>query len=272
MSRNRRKQTTKREQRRQEEARSQFIDIGPQKRVIPPNPNPLKPWTAAQADYLATIAANQLTFSIGPAGTGKSYIAAAHAAELKKESLIEKIILTRPAVESGESLGFLPGELDEKFNPFIRPLLDALTDRLGSGMVEYMLAVGDLELVPLAYMRGLTFSKAMVIMTEAQNTTPKQMQLFLTRIGDARVVVDGDTTQKDIRGLSGLEDAVRRLRGIKGVGFATFTADDCVRSGLVREVLRRYERNDNDNDESDDEEESGPRPWEKWTNERRFAA
>jgi phosphate starvation-inducible PhoH-like protein len=204
---------------------------------------PLKPQTDAQSRYISAIKSNCLTFGVGPAGTGKSYCAAALAAEALESGRIERIILTRPAVEAGEQLGFLPGAIDEKFAVYIDAFRDILNERLGSGTVDYNLRHGRIVAAPLAFMRGKTFSsKTFVVLDEAQNTTTSQMKMFLTRIGkDCKVVVNGDIKQSDIRGPNGLEDAVTRVQGLPGVYVHQFERDDIVRSGLVRDLMDRYE-------------------------------
>jgi phosphate starvation-inducible PhoH-like protein len=207
------------------------------------NTEPITPKTENQKRYLSALKSFALTFGVGPAGTGKTYVAGAYAAQLLEARTVDKIIVTRPAVEAGESLGFLPGELDEKYAPFLQPLREVLAERLGAGQVDYLLKSGRIEAVPLAYMRGRTFKNAFVILDEAQNTTPKQMKLFLTRIGEGcRVVVDGDIKQSDLgTKISGLEDAVKRLSHIPSVKVINFTRNDIVRSGLVAEVAAAYE-------------------------------
>lgn len=204
---------------------------------------PLEARTPAQKRYIAAIRTHKLTFGIGPAGTGKSYCAGALAAEALESGEIDRIILTRPAVEAGEQLGFLPGDLDEKFSPYIDAFRDILNARLGAGTVDYCLRHGRIVASPLAYMRGKTFdSRTFVVLDEAQNTTPAQMKLFLTRIGEgSRVVVNGDIRQSDIRGANGLADAVERLQDLPGVYVHRFERADIVRSGLVREIIDRYE-------------------------------
>lgn len=208
---------------------------------------PLRAKTDNQARYLNSMEVNDITFGLGPAGTGKSYVAVAHAADLIRNKVVEKIILTRPAIEAGESIGYLPGEAEEKFDPYFAPVKQILIERLGAGHVEGMMAAGRIVAMPLGFIRGHTFKDAFVILDEAQNTTPLQMKMFLTRIGEgAKMVINGDTKQKDISGFSGLRDAVKRLDGLKGVGVITFTRDDIVRHGLVREIVERYECDDED--------------------------
>lgn len=204
--------------------------------------SPIEPLTANQGKYISAIKTFELIFATGPAGTGKTWICGALAAQALDEGVIDKIIVTRPAVEAGESLGFLPGEIEDKFDPFLQPFRDVLNERLGKSFVEYLLKTGRIEAAPLAYMRGRTFKRAFVILDEAQNTTPNQMKLFLTRIGhDCKVVVNGDTRQKDIHGPSGLDDAVKRVSHIPCVKVVHFTKADVVRSGLVQEIVEAYE-------------------------------
>ncbi|VUD64612.1 PhoH-like protein [Thalassocella blandensis] len=204
---------------------------------------PFRPKNKAQTSYVNAIRNNHLTFGIGPAGTGKSYCAGALAAEALESGRIERIILTRPAVEAGENLGFLPGDIDEKFAAYIDAFRDILNERLGAGTVNYNLRHGRIVAAPLAFMRGKTFNQdTFVILEEAQNTTPEQMKMFLTRIGDdCKVVVNGDVKQSDISGSNGLQDAIERVQGLPGVHVHEFERDDIVRSGLVRELLDRYE-------------------------------
>lgn len=204
---------------------------------------PLTARTPAQQRYISAIRHHCLTFGIGPAGTGKSYCAAALAAEALESGQIERIILTRPAVEAGEQLGFLPGAVDEKFAVYIEAFRDILNERLGPGTVDYCIRHGRIVAAPLAFMRGKTFnSKHFVILDEAQNTSIAQMKMFLTRISeDCKVVVNGDVKQSDIRGPNGLADAIDRLAGLRHVCIHEFDRQDIVRSGLVREIIDRYE-------------------------------
>ncbi len=203
---------------------------------------PLEPKTVMQDRYMKAITNSVLTIGTGPAGTGKTYIAGTMAADALSAGEVEKIIITRPAVDAGESLGFLPGEMEAKYAPYIAAFRAVLDERLGKSRVEYMLKNGQIEAVPLAYMRGLTFKRAFVIMDEAQNATPQQMKLFLTRVGeDCTVVVNGDLDQKDITGESGLQDAIDRISFIPSVRVVRFDRRDVVRSGFVQEVVEAYE-------------------------------
>ena len=204
---------------------------------------PLSALNENQKRYIAAIKSSILTFGIGPAGTGKTYIAGALAAQAFESKSVERIIITRPAVEAGEHLGFLPGELDEKYAVYIDPFRSVLEERLGKGAVQYMLRHKSIEPQPLAYMRGRTFKNAFVILDEAQNVSPDQMKMFLTRIGhNCKVVVDGNLSQKDIRGVSGLDDACKRLAWIPSVRIVEFGIDDIVRSGIVADIVKSYER------------------------------
>ena len=217
-----------------------------------PNRQPITPLNEAQADYIKAIFGHAVTFGVGPAGTGKTWLAAMLAAEALASEQIERIIVTRPAVEAGESLGFLPGEQDEKYEPYFRPVHDALEEYLGTGALEYHLKAGNIEARPLAYLRGATFKDAWVILDEAQNTTPSQMKMFLTRIGrNAKIIVNGDPRQKDIPGESGLTDALTRLKGLGGCSFVRFTQKDIVRSGMCQAIASRYEKPEDDTENPD---------------------
>ena len=203
---------------------------------------PLSPQTEKQKKYMAAIKSHTITFATGSAGTGKTYIAAAMAAQALENKQVEQIVVTRPAVEAGESLGFLPGELDEKFDPYLQPFRLVLEERLGKTKVECLLKNKTIEAIPLGYLRGRTFKNAFVILDEAQNTTPKQMKMFLTRIGlNAKVIINGDTSQIDITGSSGLSDAIRRISFIPEVAHIHFTREDVVRSGIVSEIIQAYD-------------------------------
>ena len=197
-----------------------------------------------QAAYLRALDSHDLVFALGPAGTGKTYLAVAMAVALLKQRRIERIILSRPAVEAGERLGFLPGDLKDKVDPYMRPLYDALQDMLPEGKLQQRIDAGQIEIAPLAYMRGRTLSSACVILDEAQNTTPSQMKMFLTRMGEnSRMIVTGDPTQTDLPpGMpSGLSDAVRKLGGLAAVSVVRFDNKDVVRHPLVGAIIEAYE-------------------------------
>jgi phosphate starvation-inducible PhoH-like protein len=201
--------------------------------------------TPRQREYLRSILSHDITFGIGPAGTGKTYLAVACAVDALERDAIQRIVLTRPAVEAGERLGFLPGDLAQKVDPYLRPLYDALYDLLGFERTARMFEKQAIEIAPLAYMRGRTLNNSFIILDEAQNTTPEQMKMFLTRIGfGSRAVVTGDMTQIDLpRGQgSGLIEARRVLRGIRGLAFTEFDSSDVVRHPLVARIVDAYER------------------------------
>lgn len=201
-----------------------------------------------QAEYLDAIDKNRVIFGIGPAGTGKTFLAVAKAVEMIQEGSIDRIILCRPAIEAGEHLGFLPGTMQEKVDPYLRPIYDALHDMMDPEQIALRLANGTIEIAPLAFMRGRTLSSAMIILDEAQNTTPTQMKMILTRIGEeSRMVVTGDITQTDIpKGVkSGLQDALDVLTGVKNIAFIKFNENDVVRSRIVKEIVEAYEKRDN---------------------------
>lgn len=202
------------------------------------------PRSATQAEYIQTMMQNELVFGLGPAGTGKTYLAVALAVSMMLEGTIDKIILSRPAVEAGENLGFLPGDLKDKVDPYLRPLYDALYEMLPAEQVDKKIALGEIEIAPLAFMRGRTLSNAFIILDEAQNTTPMQMKMFLTRLGEnSRMVVNGDLSQVDLpRGVvSGLRDALDVLKGTSNIGSVRFSAADVVRHGLVAKIVKAYE-------------------------------
>ncbi len=206
----------------------------------------VRPKTAGQKRYADAIASSVVTFGIGPAGTGKSYLAVAMAVGALQTHQVERIILTRPAVEAGERLGFLPGDLMAKVDPYLRPLYDALYDLLGPENVQRLSERGAIEVAPLAFMRGRTLNRSFIILDEAQNTTPEQMKMFLTRIGfDSKAVVTGDITQADVPGgRSGLAGLPELLSGIEGVSFVELTRRDVVRHRIVADIVAAYERRD----------------------------
>lgn len=204
---------------------------------------------ANQAAYLHAIATHDINFGIGPAGTGKTYLAVASAVEALNDARVQRILLVRPAVEAGEKLGFLPGDLSQKVDPYLRPLYDALYEMLGVEKVAKLIERNVIEVAPLAYMRGRTLNDAFVILDEAQNTTVEQMKMFLTRIGfGTTAVVTGDLSQIDLpkQQKSGLRDAVEVLKGVEGISFQFFEARDVVRHPLVAKIVRAYERRDGD--------------------------
>ncbi|EPR34775.1 PhoH family protein [Alkalidesulfovibrio alkalitolerans DSM 16529] len=198
-----------------------------------------------QKEYLDAIAEADMVFGIGPAGTGKTYLAVAMAVAALSERRIKRLVLTRPAVEAGEKLGFLPGDMVEKVNPYLRPLYDALNDMLDFERVQEMLAKGSIEIAPLAFMRGRTLNDSFIILDEAQNTTPEQMKMFLTRLGfNSKAVITGDVTQIDLPGASasGLIHARRVLDGVEGIRFVTFEENDVIRHPLVGRIVKAYDR------------------------------
>lgn len=205
----------------------------------------IKPRTAGQEEYVKGIEKNDMIFCTGPAGTGKTYLAVALAVSMLKSNEIRRIILARPAVEAGEKLGFLPGDLQAKVNPYLRPLFDALGDMMAFEQIKQLMDNDVIEVVPLAFMRGRTLNDAVVIMDEAQNTTVSQMLMFLTRMGhDSKMIITGDDSQSDLEDerKSGLSDAIIRLKGIKGIAFVRLTEVDIVRHRLVQNVVKAYER------------------------------
>lgn len=212
------------------------------KRIVARSPN--------QAKYMRAISDHEMVFATGPAGTGKTYLAVCDAAAMLIAGKVDRIVLSRPAVEAGERLGFLPGDLREKVDPYMQPLYDALYDALPAEQVVKRLDTGEIEIAPLAFMRGRTLSNAYVILDEAQNTTPVQMKMALTRIGESsRMVITGDLTQVDLPGgqRSGLADALETLVGVKGVEFVHFDQGDVVRHELVTRIIQAYERRGDDN-------------------------
>lgn len=209
------------------------------------NGRPIKPKTVGQSEYINAIRNNMIVFGLGPAGTGKTYLAMAMAITAFKIGEVERIILTRPAIEAGEKLGFLPGDLQSKVDPYLRPLYDALYQIMGADSFNKNMEKGLIEVAPLAYMRGRTLDNAYIILDEAQNTTPAQMKMFLTRIGfGSKVIVTGDMTQKDLASnvKSGLEVAIKVLKNIEGISFITLTSKDVVRHPLVMKIVQAYDK------------------------------
>lgn len=223
------------------EAKTPPIMIRTRKKTIVPR-------SARQADYMRLLASREMIFALGPAGTGKTYVAVAQAVSQLITGSVQRLILSRPAVEAGEKLGFLPGDMKEKVDPYLRPLYDALFDCMPPEQVERRLASGEIEIAPIAFMRGRTLADAFVILDEAQNTTREQMKMFLTRFGqNSRMVICGDPRQVDIPGgdrMSGLADAVERLEGVEGIGVTRFTAADVVRHPIVGRIVEAYEGKD----------------------------
>ncbi len=211
---------------------------------------PVKPKTLGQRRYVDAIKNNTITIGVGPAGTGKTYLAVAQAVSAFRAKAVNRIILTRPAVEAGEKLGFLPGDLQQKVDPYLRPLYDALFDMLGAENFQRCQERGDIEVAPLAYMRGRTLDDSFIILDEAQNTTSEQMKMFLTRLGfNSKAVVTGDITQIDLPDgkHSGLKDAIKILKNVDDIAISFLTGKDVVRHRLVQEIIKAYERNSEKN-------------------------
>jgi phosphate starvation-inducible PhoH-like protein len=218
-------------------ARENFEEINLRKRRV-------RARTPAQDAYVRALKRDALVFSTGPAGTGKTWLAVAHAVQLFERKEVDRIVLSRPAVEAGERLGFLPGDMREKVDPYLRPIYDALYDLMDARIVERALQSTEIEIAPLAFMRGRTLSNAAIILDEAQNTTAMQMKMLLTRLGEnSRMVVTGDPSQVDLPPgqISGLAEAVRLLQGIEGIGYVTFTAADVIRHELVARIVEAYD-------------------------------
>src|ERR1700692_4078299 len=218
-------------------SRASFEEINLRKR-------PVRARTAGQDAYIRALRRNALVFGVGPAGTGKTWLAVAHAIALFERKEVDRIILSRPAVEAGERLGFLPGDMREKVDPYLRPIYDALYDLMDNRIVERAMQSGEIEIAPLAFMRGRTLSNAVVILDEAQNSTAMQMKMFLTRLGEnSRMIVTGDPSQVDLpRGqTSGLAEATKLLAGVEGIAQVTFTAEDVVRHELVARIVAAYD-------------------------------
>lgn len=220
------------------DARTSFEEINLRKR-------PVRARTPAQDAYIRALRRHALVFGIGPAGTGKTWLAVAHAIQLFERKEVDRIILSRPAVEAGERLGFLPGDMREKVDPYLRPIYDALYDLMDARIVERALETSEIEIAPLAFMRGRTLSNAVVILDEAQNASSMQMKMFLTRLGEnSRMIVTGDPSQVDLpQGqVSGLAEATRLLRNVEGVGIVAYTAEDVIRHELVGRIVEAYDK------------------------------
>ncbi|MCK5102797.1 MAG: PhoH family protein, partial [Cyclobacteriaceae bacterium] len=205
----------------------------------------IKPKTPNQKNFIETVKKNDVVFAVGPAGTGKTYIAVALAVRALKNKEIKRIIIARPAVEAGENLGFLPGDLQEKIDPYLRPVYDALDDMIPSEKLKYYRENRVIEIAPLAYMRGRTLSNAFILLDEAQNTTPMQLKMFLTRLGpNSKLIINGDRTQIDLKPnqKSGLEDAIGIMKNVKGIGFVELDHKDVVRHQIVKEIIKAYDR------------------------------
>lgn len=208
--------------------------------------HPIKMKTANQQRLVQAVKENDLVFALGPAGTGKTYVSVALAVKALKNKVVKKIIITRPAVEAGENLGFLPGDLKEKIDPYLRPIYDALNDMVPFEKLQYYMEREIIEIAPLAYMRGRTLNNAFILLDEAQNTTPMQMKMFLTRMGpESKMIVTGDMTQVDLPGRqsSGLKEAVKILANVKGIGIVELNEKDVVRHRLVRDIIEAYQAN-----------------------------
>jgi len=207
--------------------------------------NPIRPKTPNQVKLVQLVRDNDLVFALGPAGTGKTHISVALAVQALKNKQVKKIIITRPAVEAGENLGFLPGDLKEKIDPYLRPIYDALNDMIPFEKLQYYMEREIIEIAPLAYMRGRTLNNAFILLDEGQNTTPMQMKMFLTRMGpESKMIVTGDVSQVDLPAnqRSGLKEATRILSGVKGIGFIELNDRDVVRHKLVREIIEAYDK------------------------------
>ena len=212
----------------------------------------IKAKTPTQIEYVNIVQKNDICFAIGPAGTGKTYLAVALAVASLKKGIVQRIVLARPAVEAGESLGFLPGDFKEKIDPYLRPLYDALQDMLPADQLSNYMLKGIIEIVPLAYMRGRTLNNAYVILDEAQNATTTQMKMFLTRLGvTSKAIITGDLTQIDLpkKNMSGLIESINILKNIDGIGYMDFKSTDVVRHSLVKDIINAYEKNEKANND-----------------------
>ena len=224
---------------------SRLADLGGDGICVSSSGKIVRPRTVGQKDYIDAMRKNTIVLGIGPAGTGKTYLAVAMAVKAFREHRVRKIILTRPAVEAGEKLGFLPGDLQDKVDPYLRPLYDALFDMFGADSFSKYMEKGVIEVAPLAYMRGRTLDEAFIILDEAQNTTSEQIKMFLTRLGnESRMAITGDITQTDLPAdkKSGLVEAMKVLRGVPDIAIHRFTEKDVVRNSLVQDIIRAYEK------------------------------
>ncbi len=231
----------------EENRESQISELARDIICITTKGKPIKPKTIGQKEYINAINTNTITLGIGPAGTGKTYLAVAAAVNAFREKKVNRIILTRPAIEAGEKLGFLPGDLQSKVDPYLRPLYDGLYDMIGPEAFQRYMERGTIEVAPLAYMRGRTLDDSFIILDEAQNTTPEQMKMFLTRLGfNSKAVITGDITQIDLPDgkSSGLRDAMRVLEGVEDVAQCHLTSKDVVRHALVQRIINAYEKRD----------------------------
>ena len=236
-----------------EGSEQKIAELGSDVVCITAKGRPVKPKTIGQKQYVEAIRKNTVTLGIGPAGTGKTYLAVAAAVAAFRDKSINRIILTRPAVEAGERLGFLPGDLQSKVDPYLRPLYDALFDMLGPDTYQAYLEKGNIEVAPLAYMRGRTLDDSFIILDEAQNTSREQMKMFLTRLGfNSRMVITGDVTQIDLPDdkPSGLKEAMKVLRGVDDIAICTLTGADVVRHALVQSIIEAYEKYEDKKDEN----------------------
>ena len=227
--------------------RGRAVIMNPEAHAVHTSKRQILPRSSQQAVYVDAVDQSDLVFGLGPAGTGKTYLAVAKAVESLVKGEIDRIILSRPAVEAGEQLGFLPGDMRDKVDPYLRPLYDALHDMLPANQVAKKMENGEIEIAPLAFMRGRTLADAFVILDEAQNTTPVQMKMFLTRLGqNARMVITGDLSQIDLPSgvTSGLRDAVSRLNSVTGISFVEFSEEDVVRHPLVARIIKAYKATD----------------------------
>jgi phosphate starvation-inducible PhoH-like protein len=210
----------------------------------PSLPKPIQAKNQSQRQFMAAIKSNTMVFGLGPAGTGKSYCTAAMAAEALISGDIDRIIFTRPAVETGNSMGFLPGKLEDKFDPYFSAFKSCLISNAGKGVVECAVKNGNIAVEPLSYMRGKTFNRCFVVLDEAQNCTPEEIKMFMTRVGNnSTVVINGDLSQSDINGCSGLYDAINRVHDVPGIQVHEFTYADIVRSDIVKDIIMKYEIN-----------------------------